>query len=401
VTTPPPPELLRRLQELQAGRILLARLPSQAPVYLVGGAVRDLVRGEQPGELDLVLEGDAVALARRIPDAEVVAYDRFGTATIRLGGHTYDIASARRETYAHPGALPTVAPAPLQQDLQRRDFTVNAIAMALDSGELQALPGALEDLDRRVLRVLHERSFSDDPTRLLRLARYAARLKFSVAPHTRELVRRAVRDRALETVSGARIGAELRLLAREPDPIAAFDALKQLELERAIHPRFGLRDGQAAGSALELLPRDGRRDLLVLAAAAQEIPPHELRDLLDRLAFEAPERERITAAATRAPALAERLRAARRPSEIAAAAANAAPELVALAGAHGAAQQAKAWLEQLRDVRLEIDGQDLIDAGVPEGPEIGRALDAALAAKLDGCAPGREAELREALGAVR
>jgi tRNA nucleotidyltransferase (CCA-adding enzyme) len=401
VTTPPPQELLRRLQELEAGRILLAGLPSEPPVYLVGGAVRDLLRGHQPSELDLVLEGDAVALARRIAHADVVAHDRFGTATIRLDGHSYDIASARREIYEHPGALPTVAPAPLQEDLGRRDFTVNAIAMALDSGDLEAFPGALEDLDRSVLRVLHERSFSDDPTRLLRLARYAARLQFSVEPRTAELARSAVRERALETVSGARTGAELRLLAREPDPSTALEALKQLELDRAIHPRFGLADPQAARSALELLPPDGRRDLLVLAAAAQEVPLQQLRGLLDRLAFEAPERERITAAATRAPALAERLRAARRPSEIAAAASDAAPELVALAGAHGAAQQAKAWVECLRHVQLEIDGQDLIAAGVPEGPQIGRALTAALAAKLDGRATGREAELREALAAVR
>jgi tRNA nucleotidyltransferase (CCA-adding enzyme) len=401
VTTPPPQQLLHRLQELEAGRILLAGLPSEPPVYLVGGAVRDLLRGQQPSELDLVLEGDAVALARRIPHAEVVTYDRFGTATIRLDGHSYDIASARRETYERPGALPTVAPAPLREDLGRRDFTVNAIAMALDSGDLEAYPGALEDLDRRVLRVLHERSFSDDPTRLLRLARYAARLKFSVEPRTAELARAAVRERALQTVSGARTGAELRLLACEPDPSAALEALKQLELDRAIHPRFGLADPRAARSALELLAPDGRRDLLVLAAAAQKIPSHELRALLDRLAFEAPERERITAAATRAPALAERLRAATRPSEIAAAASNAAPELVALAGAHGAARQAKAWLERLRHVQLEIDGQDLIAAGVPEGPQIGRALNAALAAKLDGRATGCEAELREALAAVR
>ena len=401
MTTPPPQELLRRLQELEAGRILLAGLPGEPPVYLVGGAVRDLLRGDRPSELDLVLEGDAVALARRIPNAEVVTYDRFGTATIRLHGHSYDIAGARRETYEHPGALPTVAPAPLGEDLRRRDFTVNAIAMALDSGDLEALPGALKDLDRRVLRVLHERSFSDDPTRLLRLARYAARLKFSVEPRTGELARSAVRERALETVSGARIGAELRLLAREPDPSAAFEALKGLELDRAIHPRFGLADPQAARSALELLPPDGRREALVLAAAAQKIPPHELRALLERLAFQAPERERIIAAATRAPALAERLRAARRPSEIAAAARNVAPELVALAGAHGAGEQAKAWLERLRHVQLEIDGQDLIAAGVAEGPQIGRALNAALAAKLDGRATGRDAELREALGAVR
>ena len=400
---PPPAELLARLMRLPAGRTLLERIPRRHGVFLVGGAVRDLLLGLEPPELDLVVEGDAISLARELGGL-VLAHDRFGTCKVRLNGHVYDIATARKETYERPGALPDVLPARLADDLGRRDFTVNAIAMALGgerAGRLQAAPGALEDLDARTLRVLHDRSFIDDPTRLLRLARYAGRLKFSVEPHTHELARAAADTGALNTVSGPRIGSELRLLARERERLDEFAALRELAIDRAIHPRFGLRDPGPASRALGLLPPDGRPDLLVLAAAAEEVPRQQLSELLDRLAFEAADRVRIVSAAERARPLADALQRAQTPAEIAAVAAGATPELVALAGGHGGADAAAAWLSELRHVRLEIDGQDLLAAGIPQGPLIGRALQAALYAKLDGRASGREAELAEALAAVR
>jgi tRNA nucleotidyltransferase (CCA-adding enzyme) len=359
--------------------------------------VRDLLLGGQPTDLDLVVEGDAHEVARRL-GGNAVLHDRFGTSTVRVQGFTYDIARAREETYQHPGALPAVTPANLEKDLKRRDFTVNAIAIALD-GNIIAAPGALEDLEARRLRVLHERSFIDDPTRLLRLARYESRLGFATEPHTRELARAAIRGGALGMVSGARVGSELRLLAREPDPIAAFERLNELELDGAIEPGFGLMDPELARRALALLPADGRRDLLVIAVASREV--ERLSELLDRLAFEASDRNSIIAAARGAPAVAEALAAATRPSQIAAAVASGGPEQVALAGALGPAQAAKDWLERLRDVRLEIDGSDLIAAGVPEGPAVGRGLRAALDAKLDGRASGRQAELEAALSAAR
>ena len=164
-----------------------------------------------------MVDGDAAALARRLGPARI--HDRFGTSTVRLDGFTYDIARTRTETYPHPGALPEVAPGGSEARTSlRRDFTVNAIAMALGGaapGELTPAPSALEDLDARLLRVFHDRSFIDDPTRLLRLARYASRLGFAVEQHTLELALAAVRSGALWTVSGPRIGAELRLAARE------------------------------------------------------------------------------------------------------------------------------------------------------------------------------------------
>lgn len=398
-----PAELLERVGALPAARPLLARLGDGAGVHLVGGAVRDLLLGGTPFDLDLVVEGDASAFAASLGGALKV-HDRFGTSTVVVDGFAYDIVRSRRETYARPGALPDVEPAPLDEDLRRRDFTVNAMAIALGSerpGELEAVPQALEDLDARRLRVLHNASFIDDPTRLYRLARYASRLGFEIEPHTHALATAAIEDGAVDTVSGSRLGAELRLLARERDPVRALTGLRGLGLDRALHPGFRLDNEAVARRALSLLPADARPDRLLLALASRGVPGPELPVLLDRLAFDAGDREAIVAAATRGEELAGALAGATTPSEIAAAAAGAPAELVALAGALGPERPAREWLDRLRHVRLSIDGRDLLAAGVPEGPAIGHGLRAALAAKLDGRASEREQELAEALRAAR
>jgi tRNA nucleotidyltransferase (CCA-adding enzyme) len=398
------PKLLDRVQALPAAEPLMSRLPETPAAYLVGGAVRDLLLGGTPLDLDLVVEGDLDGFATSL-GGDLTVHDRFGTATVVLDGFSYDIARSRRETYTRPGALPDVEPAPLSEDLRRRDFTVNAIAIALTgerAGELTAAPDALEDLEARRLRVLHDGSFIDDPTRLFRLVRYSSRLGFEIEPHTRALAEVPIAAGALGTVSGPRIGAELRLLAREPDPVRALSALADLGLDAAVHPAFGLAgDGPAlARRALALLPDDGRSDRLALAVAARGVPAPDLSALLDAFAFEAEDRDAILLAATSATDLARALSAARAPSAVAAAAAGAPAEVVALAGALGAETQARAWLDTLRHVRLAIDGRDLLAAGVPEGPAIGRGLRAALAAKLDGRVDGREQELAVALDAV-
>jgi tRNA nucleotidyltransferase (CCA-adding enzyme) len=390
-------ELLDRLRALPAARPLLERLTDLTDVYVVGGAVRDLLLGGEPVDLDLVVEGDTAAVAKRLGGSAVV-HDRFGTSAVRVDGFTYDVARARTESYERPGALPEVSPAGIREDLGRRDFTVNAIAIALD-GTVVPYPGAFEDLEARQLRVLHDESFVDDPTRLLRLARYASRLGFAVEPHTLELVDRAVRAGALATVSGPRVGAELRLLSREPDPVAGFEVLHELGLDAAIDPGLGLGDQELARRALDELPEDGRRDLVVLATAMRGV--REPAELLNRLGFEGGDRDVIVPAARDAEALAQALTAASKPSEIAAAVARASPEQVALAAGLGAAATARDWLERLRHVRLEIGGSDLLAAGVPEGPSIGRGLEAALHAKLDGLVTDREGELRTALQATR
>jgi tRNA nucleotidyltransferase (CCA-adding enzyme) len=418
--TPGPEELIALVRELPSATSLLAAVGDERGVHLVGGAVRDLLLSrlldagaggsEEPDQssrrevrdLDLVAEGDVAALAARL-GGRYLTHERFGTAKVTLDGCGYDLAMARRETYAEPGALPDVSPATLTEDLLRRDFTVNSIAITLGgprAGELTAAPNALEDLGARRLRVLHDRSFLDDPTRLIRLARYASRLGFEVESGTLALALAALAGDALATVSGARIGAELRLLAREEDPVTALVALRELGIDRRIDPRFGLADPPLARRALALLPPDGRPDVLVLAVAFARVPAADLAPLLDDLAFDADSRDRILAATGGADRAAGALVATRRPSEIAAALAGSTVELAALAGALGPSERAREWLEHLRRVRLEIDGNELIAAGVPEGPAVGRGLRAALAAKLDGRVNGHDAELAEAVRAA-
>jgi tRNA nucleotidyltransferase (CCA-adding enzyme) len=402
-----PDELLRRARALPALEPVLAAAAG-VPLYLVGGAVRDLLRGRSPADLDLVLDAPVTPLAERLGGA--TTHDRFETATLRTdAGLRVDIARSRRETYREPGALPDVEPAPIAEDLLRRDFSVNAIAIGLTgsaAGELKTAPGALADLGAGRLRVLHERSFRDDPTRLLRLARYRARLGFLVEPHTLALVNAALSDHALGTITGARVGHELRLLAREEDPVGALAALAELGVDRAIEPRFTVgqrlpEDLLAARRAVELLPADGRLDLLVLATSMRWVAPDDLSELLRHLAFPAAERDVIQAVATGAPGLAQTLRQLTLPSDIATVIGVAGPEQVALAGALGAEPQARRWLQQLRNVKLSIDGGDLRAAGVPEGPALGAGLTAARRALLDGRADGRERQLELALGAAQ
>ena len=372
------------LRALPAAAPLYDAFDSEPGVWVVGGAVRDLLLGGAPVDLDLVIEGDAVAAASRL--GEPVVHERFGTATVIVEGHEYDFAPARVESYARPGALPDVRPGSLEEDLVRRDFTVNAIALGLD-GRMVAAPGASEDLDARLLRVFHERSFIDDPTRLLRLVRYATRLGFAVESSTEVLARVAVASGALATVSPSRIGGELRLLLREPRAEAALTWISGWPL--------GVRvvfDGELAARAVALLPDDGRRDLLLLGVAVRGARLERLSAWLDAREFSAGERAVVVAVAS-----AEGYEGEGVASSIAARFRGQPVEAVALAGALGDAEPARRWLTELRHVKLEIDGSDLIAAGIPEGEAIGRGLAAALAAKLDGTAPDRATQLEIAL----
>jgi tRNA nucleotidyltransferase (CCA-adding enzyme) len=391
-------ELREAIRALPAARALRDALHGADDVWLVGGAVRDLLLDREPArDLDLVVEGDARPVAERLAAAlggTATFHDRFLTARVRAPDHAYDLATARRERYPRPGALPEVEPASLDEDLRRRDFTVNAIASTFD-GEIRAPEGSREDLAHGRLRVLHDASFTDDPTRVLRLVRYAARLNFAVDAETSVLARRAVAAGAVDTVTGSRIGAELRLLLDEPAAGAALGLADQLGVLGTLRPPLRFRPELAARArALLGVPT------VLLATVALDADSDALRAALDDWRFPAGERDRVVTAVRDAPALAERLQSAPRASEIAAAVQRTSPEAVALAGALGADEAARRWLHDLRHVRLDLSGDDLIAAGVPPGPDIGRGLRAALAAKLDGEATTREGELRAALYAL-
>jgi tRNA nucleotidyltransferase (CCA-adding enzyme) len=359
-------ELLAELPALER----LRRASGGLEAFLVGGTVRDLLLRRERADIDIAVEGAGLEeLARRLGGASRL-HRRFSTATVCSGGLEFDLAATRSETYPRPGALPRVRPAGLAADLARRDFTVNAMAVPLSAEpELIDPHGGLGDLERGELRILHRRSFVDDPTRALRAARYAARYGFTLEPVTAGRLREA----DLSTVSRDRVEAELRKLAAEPRAGKGFSLLAEwgvLELE------------PGAADLIEAVAELARSDPW---AAVVEREEAILAVALGRGVGEA---RRLAAAA---PA---------RPSEA-----------VALARPHPGAELALAralgaeWLDRYvsawRRVRLEIDGDDLLAAGVPEGPAIGRGLAAALRAKLDGEVSGREQELEVALRAAR
>ncbi|HVS99140.1 MAG TPA: hypothetical protein VHE08_01350 [Solirubrobacterales bacterium] len=333
------------------------------PVYLVGGAVRDLLLGRGRADIDLVVEGDPAALAAALGAEPVVAHPRFGTLKLALGGGEVDVAAARRETYAEPGALPTVEPgAPIRTDLARRDFTVNAMALPLaDPGELIDPYDGQADLERGLLRAIHDGSFVDDPTRAIRAARYAARFGFGIEARTEELLRAT----DLGTVTVERRAEELRRLAREASGVKGLELLAGWGVVR---------------------PRPGG---LALARDVEELMASE------PWAAEADRAGAILAAAL-GPDTGDELASAHpsRPSEGLALARGRDPIELVLARAAGAT-----WLDDWlswREVTLGITGTDLTAAGL-SGPAVGAALDAALRAKLDGEAPTRADELRVAL----
>jgi tRNA nucleotidyltransferase (CCA-adding enzyme) len=420
--------VLAALRELPGGRELLRIAERREDVELIGGAVRDLLLGRDPRELDVVVAGDAEGFAGKLAKSlhslagqspeersELSFHERFRTALVAWKDGQIDVATRRAESYPAPGALPDVRAGSAEQDLLRRDFTVNAIAVALGGtsrGELRAAPHALDDLAAARLRVLHDRSFIDDPTRLLRLARYRARLGFEPDEHTAGLAAEAVAADALATVSHARVGAELRLALAEPDPVAALQSLDRLGVLSALHEAIEL-DAALSRAALAALPPgpDAWPDVLLLAslllpARAYDSTYYEtrLRVLLDGWEIPAAERERTVHSAILAPRVAERLRRAHTPSQIYDVVHDVPLEAVALAaaladaqGAEAAAQAARRWLDELRHVALAITGEDLLQAGVAAGPQVGRRLRRALMRKLDGELTGREDELGAAL----
>jgi tRNA nucleotidyltransferase (CCA-adding enzyme) len=381
---PPGPEALAAAYPELAD--LAAAAPD--PVYLVGGAVRDLLLGRGRADVDLAVEGEPRALAAAL-GAEVVAeHSRFGTLKLEWGGETIDVAATRRERYARPGALPTVElGAPIRTDLARRDFTVNAMAIPLaDPGELLDPYDGQVDLRAGELRVIHADSFVDDPTRALRAARYAARFGFGIEGGTRELL--LATD--LAAITPERRAAELLRLAGEADATRGIELLAGWGL---IELRPGGESLALARDVNRLLAKppwagEADRPEAILAAALGRGPAGADPSLAGAPGADP------SLAAGREPF--ESLAAARpsKPSEGVELARGVEPIDLALARAAGAE-----WLDDWltwRDVRLDISGTDLAAEGL-SGPEIGRALAAALRAKLDGEAPTRADELRAAL----
>jgi tRNA nucleotidyltransferase (CCA-adding enzyme) len=404
-----PPEVLGAIRSVGA---LAATQGVRA--HVVGGFVRDMLLGRGNLDVDIVVEGDGIAMAMSAAarlTGTVTAHPRFGTAVVRLSPTLHlDIASARTEHYVRPGALPTVARGSLNEDLLRRDITINAMAASIDPegfGTIADPSGGLDDLGNGVVRVLHPLSFVEDPTRIMRAARFEARYGFAMEPSTLRWADAAIRAGSLARVSGTRIRAELfAVLAESPAlaPLARLDELGALVelLPAGVAPSKALSHVAALESSWAELPtcagRALQRRVALLAAMAVGSSPDDAEKWVRwlRLArlYGGPVREM----AERGPAVARSLvsRSALRDSALYALLHPLAPESLAVLWALGepaVRERVGRYLTELSHVRAAVSGADLLALGAQPSPVFSAILEAALADRLDMRAVGREAEL--------
>ena len=368
-------------------------------VYLVGGVVRDLLLGYPNFDLDLVVEGDAVKLAQQVAEtsqAKLLAHHRFGTAKLRYENFTLDLATARKETYAKPGALPAVTPGTLKDDLIRRDFSINAMAISLaanDYGELVDPHQGKSDLEHHLIRILHTGSFSDDATRILRAVRYEQRLGFELETQTAQLLKRDVP--MLDTISGDRIRHELELIFKEKQPEFVINRLGELKVLPRISP-FLKGDGWIVKKfdKARRLKKPTQLPSLYFCLVIYSFSERDIEQFLARLNISA----KLSRAMRDTLRLKTRLplldKPALKPSEIyyllreyepVAIQANAiasdekegTPSLIV----H---RHLQLFLTKLRYVRTALDGEELKRLGISAGPEMGKVLQILHKAKLDG-----------------
>lgn len=380
------------------------------PVYLVGGLVRDLVLGRENRDVDLVVQGDGIAFAEALAErlgGRCRSHEAFLTAVVVDPEDFHiDVATARSEFYRAPAALPEVETSTLRQDLYRRDFTVNTLALRLGPQETPELIdhfGGRQDLDLKILRVLHSLSFVDDPTRAFRAVRLELRLGFEMSPETEHLVRVAFEEGVFDRLSGARLREELVLLLEDPDlAVRAFERLEELGLLPVLHPRLrfdeSVRDRVVeARSAYAWYQLEGLDEppvatwklmLLALVGEAGALGRRELFELAERLMLGTPDirllgdfRQRL------AEARKDLSRAGARPHEVHDALERLEGEEVLLLLAlsdEPVRARVRRGLTELRPMELAIGGRDLVAAGFEPGVEIGDALRATRVARLDG-----------------
>lgn len=298
------PALLERLPSKVVGLLReIGTLGDQrgCHVYVVGGVVRDLLLGHVTLDLDLAVEGDGIAFARAVADryrAGLAVFERFATARLVFpDGLKMDIATTRRESYAEPALLPTVQSAAIEEDLYRRDFTINAIAMQLNPGQFGRLLdvyGGQRDLRARRIRVLHAGSFQDDPTRIFRAIRFEQRFKFRLARETLRLLTAAASTNLIQQLSGPRLQNEILVLFAERDPARAIARLAKLKLLRFLHRRLCAK--AAVTRVVRAVPRalawwSSRapdavldRSIVYLMALSSESSPVVLAAIIRRLA---------------------------------------------------------------------------------------------------------------------
>ncbi len=389
-------------------------------VYMVGGFVRDLLLGIDNLDMDVTVEGDGIFFAERFIElhgGRVRSHKKFGTAVLVLpDGRKIDVASTRLEYYDSPGVLPTVERASLRHDLYRRDFTVNTLALCINGGRFGQLTdhfGGQQDIQERVVRVLHNLSFVEDPTRVFRAIRFEQRLGFHIAPHTENLIRSAVRMHLLEKLGGERLLSELVQIMREKEPIAAMGRMASFGLLPYIHPALKLvaateRVLQETGQVmawLRLLYLEERCEpwQVYLLALCDGLNPHEFHDACIRLAIPGRLALRLCnqrhLVFTTLNAIKRRLKqsAEVQNSQIFTWFSGLSLEMLAYLAARASSEQVRRfvslYLTRLRTIMPVVNGENLRELGLEPGPLFRRIKDRLLQARLNGEVNNRDEEM--------
>ncbi|HEX5645741.1 MAG TPA: CBS domain-containing protein, partial [Nitrospira sp.] len=379
----------------------------EVALFVVGGCVRDLLLGIENLDLDLVVEGDGIAFARKLGDilrARVKTHERFGTAVVLLPeGFKLDVATARTEYYEYPTALPTVEKSSIKKDLYRRDFTINALAIRLNGkgfGDVLDFYGGQRDLNDKVIRVLHGLSFVEDPTRVFRAIRFETRFGFHLGRDTAALIAGAVKMSLLHRLSGHRLLEELKLLLSEREPKQAVKRLADLDLFQFIHPKLKWSDRlhtllgaiEQAVDWYRLLYLDRKMDvwLVYMMAFLEVLPGRAVTDVLKRFPFSEAEARTLKSARSGSQGAMRRLSAKSplKPSETYRLLSGLPDEallgLMAKSKGDSVKRQVSAFLTTYQQIKPILTGADLKAMGLKPGPDFKQILDRLFDAKLNG-----------------
>ncbi len=370
-------------------------------LFIVGGAVRDLLLERGAIDLDLAMEADTAPIARELAartGGKVTLHERFGTATVKGEGFEIDLARTRSESYEKPGALPDVAPARLIDDLRRRDFTINAMALRLTepAGELVDPYSGAKDLKSRLLRVLHDASFQDDATRILRAMRYIARLNFKIDRRTENLLTHGLRY--VDTISAARLRRELVLMFEEPTAARAALLADQNGVLRAVSRALSIDEDLAVGWADAMLgTHHGPLDELGFCLITR--PEHGgVVDTVSERLHLAGRFEKALRDFVRLRGLFDKLSSVRnRPAdavELLDGVEASAIWAMSIADTRSGGQACEMYLREWRKVRPRLSGHDLQELGVAQGAGIGDMLRMLRRARLEGRADTRDEEIQ-------
>ena len=373
-------------------------------VYLVGGPLRDFLLGEPIRDLDLVVEGDAPALARQLSEevgGHLLVHPQFGTATVTLGDSRLDLVTARKEVYPQPAALPQVFSGTINDDLARRDFSINALALSLTEHRpsIRDPHDGVGDIGRGLVRVLHRGSFTDDPTRILRAVRYEQRLGFRIEDETLSLAQEAMVQGHMASVSGDRIRHEVDRILDEERPALALRRAIELGILAAIHP--SLVNGEAIGrletsgplqhAIDETQAKAGRgtenQPFVYLAALAYALSPGDGEGIIRRLnlprAWAKVVRDTIALHELEPELAAPELPSSRLVRLVQRFSPEAVLAVSRVTISPGAGRVLKDYLDELQHIGPNLKGDDLLALGVPLGRLVGQILEQLREAKLD------------------